>query len=99
MLIFNCFEVFPVFDQPDLKAKMTLTIITHSKWVALSNEREQKNLIPADLENKSGSLWMVDFFSLEDRQDLALYEFDQTKEISTYLFVVVAGPYLCVNEF
>jgi aminopeptidase N len=38
--------VFPVFDQPDLKAGMKLTIITHEEWVAVSNAPEKR--LPLD---------------------------------------------------
>ena len=41
MLIFNCYEVFPVFDQPDLKAVMKLQVITHRKWKSISNSKEK----------------------------------------------------------
>ena len=30
-------RVFPCFDQPDLKAKMRLSLVTPSSWVAISN--------------------------------------------------------------
>jgi aminopeptidase N len=32
-------RVFPCFDQPNLKAKMILTVIAPSKWKVLSHER------------------------------------------------------------
>jgi len=33
-----CHWVIPVFDQPDLKAKWTPTVIIPSDWDAVSNE-------------------------------------------------------------
>ena len=33
-----CHWVFPVFDQPDLKAKWTLTAVVPSTWDVVSNE-------------------------------------------------------------
>lgn len=34
---FHCFRVFPCFDQPSLKAKMTLCITCPQEWRAISN--------------------------------------------------------------
>jgi aminopeptidase N len=32
-------RVFPCFDQPNLKARMTLTVITENPWIALSHDK------------------------------------------------------------
>lgn len=34
---FHCFRVFPCFDQPSLKAKMTLSVLCPQEWVTVSN--------------------------------------------------------------
>jgi hypothetical protein len=66
-LIFNCSEVFPVFDQPDLKAQMTLKILTHKEWVAVSNSPEE-GIFEYDSEEYLNHLknsevqWMEGFF-------------------------------------
>lgn len=39
---FHCNKVFPVFDQPDLKAKMTLVVTCPSDWKAVSNSIERR---------------------------------------------------------
>ena len=35
-----CNLVFPVFDQPDIKATMELSLIGPDDWILLSNEKE-----------------------------------------------------------
>lgn len=100
LLIFNCFEVFPVFDQPDLKAEMKLRVITHHDWIAISNE----NIKPLDYEETltimSDYYWIVRLMSDEEElgHPAVLYEFEETPRISTYLFAVCAGPW-SVYEF
>ena len=39
---FNCLRVFPSFDQPNLKARMTLSLTVPQDWIAVSNEIEQR---------------------------------------------------------
>jgi len=40
-------QLFPCFDQPDLKAKVTFTLITPPNWVALANGSEQRSQVTA----------------------------------------------------
>lgn len=37
---FECHKVFPCFDQPDIKAKLKLYLLTPNEWTVLSNEYE-----------------------------------------------------------
>jgi len=56
----------PCFDQPDLKSNMTLEIITHDSWKAVSNAhviREQKTDVN-EIDDE-GQGWIADFFSGE----------------------------------
>lgn len=39
---FHCFRVFPCFDQPDLKAKMSLIVLCPTDWRAVSNSIETR---------------------------------------------------------
>jgi len=36
-LIFGTARVFPCFDQPDLKAPLSVTVVTHEEWQLASN--------------------------------------------------------------
>lgn len=109
-MIFNCFEVFPVFDQPDLKAPMKLTVLTHENWIAIGNSPEKRY----NFESEEGEQliadcsWMVPFFLTkkevvteeEEKKEvevlckLSVVEFQKTMKISTYLYALVAGAYI-----
>lgn len=92
---FHCFRVFPCFDQPNLKAKMILSLTVTKDWVAVSNEKE-KRYDDAQGNGKRvferfGTEWFLKFYDNAD--DVVVYEFNQTPRISTYLYAVCAGPY------
>lgn len=38
-----CHYVFPSFDQPDIRAKWSLTTLASKEWSVISNEYEDKN--------------------------------------------------------
>ncbi len=61
-------RVFPCFDQPDLKAPISLTVTAPSEWTVVANGRET---------SREGDV----------------RTFTTTPPISTYLFVVCAGPW------
>lgn len=53
-----------MFDQPDLKAPMKLTVLTHDDWVAVSNSSEVKREIEdsRSLMEEKDFKWMLEFF-------------------------------------
>jgi len=54
---FNCNRWFPCFDQPSIRAPMTMRVaVADSKWVAISNEKLTKSnsLINEDIVEKEG---------------------------------------------
>jgi aminopeptidase N len=59
-------RVFPVFDQPDLKAKMSLTIACPRDWKAISNSLEKRydhaNKEGARVLERHGIEWFINFF-------------------------------------
>ncbi len=61
-------KVFACFDQPDLKAPMSVTVTAPPEWTVIANGRETG-------------------------RDGDLRRFSTTPRISTYLFVVCAGPW------
>ncbi|MGC2237103.1 MAG: M1 family aminopeptidase [Pyrinomonadaceae bacterium] len=71
---------FPVFDQPDLKAKFTLTLVMPEKWKAISNT------------NPAGNPRITQFGGRNIRT-LNLVNFEETKPISTYVFAFAAGDF------
>jgi aminopeptidase N len=83
---------FPCFDQPDLKARFTLTIQVPSgpqikdEWQVVSN---------ANVRERSGGI-SEDFDPLTGPINVKLdkgFAFEETKLISTYVFAFAAGPF------
>ena len=35
---YGCHKVFPCFDQPDIKARMKIAIVSHPEWTIASNQ-------------------------------------------------------------
>ena len=63
---FFCNSVFPCFDQPDRKAKMTLSIVCPNEWVVVSNSTENRYEEASGrgkrVLEKFDSLWFLDTF-------------------------------------
>ncbi|WP_223840848.1 aminopeptidase N [Kocuria sp. cx-116] len=78
----DCRRVFPVFEQPDLKASFTVTLITPPEWVAASNG-EHLTTEPAGTSDVPGAV---------------SHEFAPTERISTYITTILAGPYTRVTD-
>ncbi len=81
---------FPVFDQPDLKARFTLTIHTKTHWKVISNTEIEGEQV---LINEDGTL--------NDRPVSPpefTYFFKETKPISTYVFAFAAGGFAEFDE-
>ena len=70
---------FPVFDQPDIKARFTLGVDTPRGWNCISNTIGYRG--PAGGWTRNGVKQWVEF------------EFDETTPISTYVFAFAAGPF------
>ncbi len=70
-------KVIPVFDQPDLKTRFTVSVVASSHWTVIANGRL------ADRSPAGG--------------DVAVWRFDPTPPISTYLFSLAAGPWASHN--
>lgn len=90
-----CHWVFPVFDQPDIKAQWTCTAVIPSVWDAVSNEFLDENSAakagPAiDAIKEASALFSQDFASFGD---LKVLSFKQSYKISSYLYAICAGPY------
>ena len=69
----DCRRVFPVFEQPDIKGVLNLTVKAPSKWTVISNTQTPE---PKPIEN-----------------NFAIWTFDQTPKMSSYLYAICAGPY------
>ena len=91
---------FPVFDQPDLKAKFSLTVIGPTEWSVISNESHGLTLADGDVEAIRSA---QDHDICDGRQNcppgykrsypVTTNFFSETKPISTYVFAFAAGPW------
>ncbi len=81
-------SAFPVFDQPDLKARFSLKIMAPETWKVVSNTQVQYQ-VTRTVRAMGAS-------------DTYGYEFFETKPISTYVFAFAAGPWVVsthIEEF
>jgi aminopeptidase N len=80
--------VFPMFDQPDIKASWQLDVLAPKDWAVISNEFEKEASVDDRLKLDSmkdlGKLLGKDF-------DGKFTRFRRTPKIATYLYALVAG--------
>jgi aminopeptidase N len=75
---------FPCFDQPDLKARFTLTLDVPRGWTAVSNSIWPRN--QSEWKSRRGTYQGMGF------------EFKETEPISTYVFAFAAGNFDVLSE-
>ena len=76
-------RMFAVFEQPDLKASFTFTVIAPSHWDVISNSPT-----PAPVETIPGT----------DGGARSVWEFTPTPRLSSYVTALIAGPYQSVRS-
>jgi aminopeptidase N len=107
---YECHLVFPVFDQPDIKATLSLTLVGPDEWVLLGNEHEKwakslneeynnhpevkEFLISRDVEEGD----QVFLFNEVLHKNYKIAHFETTPKISSYLYALCAGPYHCIDD-
>lgn len=82
-------RVFPVFEQPDLKAPFSFTVVAPSRWTVVSNSPTPTPGDPSEV-----------FTELDEApvDDTAVWQFAPTTPISSYITAIVAGPYRSVHS-
>ncbi len=80
---------FPVFDQPDLKAKFKLGILAPNNWKVVSNEASLTFPAAKYLINRQTG----ETTELPYKEGLWYSGFSETKPISTYVFAFAAGEF------
>lgn len=70
-------QVFAVFEQPDLKASFAFTVTAPAKWTVVS---VQATPDPEPAGEQDGT-------------ELAIWRFEPTPVISSYVTAIIAGPY------
>ena len=83
-------RVFPCFDQPDLKASLTLTMAVPNEWTPISNQ-------PIDHEKTHG-LDRNHYLTEHEQTHFKLAAFEPTLKLPTYLYTFIAGPYLEIKS-
>jgi len=76
---FHCFRVFPCFDQPSIKAKMTLTVTCPKDWSPVSNGIETRyeysdNKKGQHVVERNNMQWFFDFYDKE--QEVSIVQFE-----------------------
>jgi aminopeptidase N len=81
----------PVFDQPDLKARVSWELAVPAGWVAVANgPGENQPEIPADLAGEGVHREMVEVVPSPERRT---YSFRASRPIPTYLMAFAAGRF------
>jgi aminopeptidase N len=85
---------FPVFDQPDLKARFSLSVTVPRDWKVISNTkgniRDSFTMRSYNENGKSGDVI---------RQSFDKVEFVETKPISTYVFAFAVGDFEVFQDY
>ncbi|MCA1783201.1 MAG: aminopeptidase N [Dermatophilaceae bacterium] len=79
-------RMYPVFEQPDLKASFELTVTAPEHWQVVSNS-------PTPAAEPRG-----DGGDGGDKDGTAVWRFAPTERISSYITALVAGPYDVVRD-
>ena len=82
---------------------MTLEVITHDEWVAVSNSDIESDQIAAvqeltQLFNDSYCIWLSNFFSREGFNLVRVFSFAETPKLSSYLWTLNVGHFM-VKEY
>ncbi|WP_035280740.1 aminopeptidase N [Brevibacterium album] len=81
-------RVFAVFEQPDLKATFTFTVLAPEHWTVVSNSPTPHSSDASELAAALG----------EDAAGMRLWQFAPTPPISSYITAIIAGPYASVHS-
>lgn len=95
--------VFPVFDQPDLRASFRLRVVVPHDWNVISNQVESPNRTESDkpevekiLARVSKSFNQTKLYNgIENKKFIV---FERTDAIATYLYAMIVGPYEFVSK-
>mmetsp|Transcript_1557 Transcript_1557/g.1358 ORF Transcript_1557/g.1358 Transcript_1557/m.1358 type:complete len:906 (-) Transcript_1557:110-2827(-) len=85
--VYNMNKIFPCFDQPDLKAPLTLTVAAPKEWVVIHN-------MPEDASAKVDASAHL---TTQEQESHKIWVYEQTPRLSSYLYAVCAGDYMQVK--
>jgi aminopeptidase N len=89
---------FPVFDQPDLKARFTLSVNSPKSWSVISNSLIQHIVTidggcPTTILLEGASTKPAPNTPAPPCNQYDIWAFQETRPISTYVFAFAAGPW------
>ncbi|GAA2002736.1 aminopeptidase N [Brevibacterium samyangense] len=88
-------RVFAVFEQPDLKASFSFTIVAPAHWTVVSNSPSPE---PEDAAAVLAGLGLDGEAKDTPGTDLRVWAFAPTPRISSYITAIIAGPYASVRS-
>ncbi|MBL3686797.1 aminopeptidase N [Leucobacter zeae] len=83
-------RMFPVFEQPDLKATFSFTITAPARWQVVSNQPTPEPVAAGTKAAAQGADWA--------EQEIATWSFEPTPVMSSYITALIAGPYRVVRS-
>ncbi|TWP37668.1 aminopeptidase N [Leekyejoonella antrihumi] len=81
-------RMFPVFEQPDLKATFAFTVRAPKRWAIISNQ-------PTPDATPSAAVYTN---PKGEQEPSATWTFEPTERISCYITALIAGPYDVVRD-
>ncbi|MDE9366283.1 aminopeptidase N [Luteipulveratus sp. YIM 133132] len=84
----DCRRMFPVFEQPDLKATFAFTVTAPARWEVISNQPTPE---PTPAETTYTDV-------RGEQEPAATWAFEPTERVSCYITALVAGPYDVVRD-
>ena len=89
-------RMFPVFEQPDLKATFRFTVTAPARWHVVSN---QPTPVSEPVDGPGGESTLVeDALGTGATEAVAIWRFDPTPVMSSYITALIAGPYHVVRS-
>lgn len=82
-------RMFPVFEQPDLKATFRFTVTAPARWHVVSNQPTPDPTPGGVVENALGT---------GASEQLATWSFEPTPIMSSYITALITGPYRVVRS-
>ncbi|CAI2378550.1 unnamed protein product [Moneuplotes crassus] len=97
---FDAHRAIPCFDQPDIKATMTLALIAPEEHVSLSNSHEDADFTNTEKPEESSQFIEENGFrqAIQGIGNYRITKFSKTPKISAYLFAIISGPYDVVEK-
>ena len=95
---FNCHRAFPSFDQPDLRAALSLRTLSPEDWNVISNGLEQGLVNPNEEKAKDILKGVSEDLITPYNGDYKVQLYNDTPKIAPYLYAFIAGPYDCIEH-